>query len=601
MAIQSNFPAIKPSLLLDFANTKQLDPRITFTRASTATYYDGVTTTMAEQNLWTYSQDFDDASWLKLGASITANATTAPDGTTTADSLVSTATPASVYLTRTPTLTASQPYVISFYVKANTANFIQIITASAIVPSGYVNFNVTSGAGAIGNYGGTGITPSIVDVGNGWYRCILTIASVAGSGVIEFHLVDSATAARSATYSGTIGTGVYIWGSQLENRSAITAYTATTTQAITNYIPKLQTAASGVARFDNNPTTGESLGLLIEEQRANLVTYSSQFDNAAWTLGGSTITANIIIAPDGTLTSDKIIANASAGVSPSVYQAITVSTSTAYTWSVYAKAGEYSYLMIKAQDTTSGTNPTWFNLANGTIGTNSSGNTSTITSVGNGWYKCTVTRTPSATTGYINIQCANADNTSTLTGNGYSGIYIWGAQLEAGAFATSYIPTVASQVTRSADAASMTGTNFSSWYNQGEGTVYFETLTTTAGTDKYNFEIGDGTANNRISALSQSSNQDAYVIVNGSVVANANLAISRASSIRGAIGFKVNDIRSAFNGSLGAADTSATIPSVNALYLGSARSALVPLNGTIAKIAYYPLRVTNAQLQALTS
>jgi hypothetical protein len=354
----------------------------------------------------------------------------------------------------------------------------------------------------------------------------------------------------------------------------------------------LQSAASGVARFDNNPTTGESLGLLIEESRTNLVTYSSQFDNAAWTKYLVTTSSNTLIGPDGTLAADTLTATAGAGYHY-LRSSSDITTSGSNTFSFYVKKGTATWIMFGVTDSSLN----YFNLDTGAFGTTP--DTCSVQSVGNSWYRISVTRTLTAASCAIGI--AGSNGGATYTATGYETIYIWGAQLEAGAFATSYIPTVASQVTRAADAASMTGTNFSTWYNQGEGTVYFETLTTTAGTDKYNFEIGDGTANNRISAVSQASNQDAYVIVNGSILANANLAISRASSIKGAIGLKVNDIRSAFNGSLGAADTSATIPSVNALYLGSARSALVPLNGTISKFSYYPLRVTNAQLQALTS
>ena len=85
MSIASLYPSINPSLLLDFANSKVLDPRITFTRTTTATYYDGVTTAVAEQNLLTYSQEFDNAAWSKTSGSVTANADNAPDGTSTAD------------------------------------------------------------------------------------------------------------------------------------------------------------------------------------------------------------------------------------------------------------------------------------------------------------------------------------------------------------------------------------------------------------------------------------------------------------------------------------------------------------------------------------
>lgn len=169
-------------------------------------------------------------------------------------------------------------------------------------------------------------------------------------------------------------------------------------------------------------------------------------------------------------------------------------------------------------------------------------------------------------------------------------------------FASSYIPTVASQVTRTADNASMTGTNFSSWYNASEGTLFSDTLTLAAGTaDKYNWEIGDGTANNRFSAAGQTANQDFYVITGGVIQANSNLAISRATAIKMAAAYKVNDIQAAYNTSLGGTDTSATLPVVSTLFIGSARGGVASLNGTIKQITYYPRRLTNAELQAITS
>ena len=86
MTIQQNYPSTKPALLLDFANTKKLDPRITFTRASTATYYDGKTNAKAEENLLVRSQEFDNAIWAKTTTTVTTNSFVAPDTTASARS-----------------------------------------------------------------------------------------------------------------------------------------------------------------------------------------------------------------------------------------------------------------------------------------------------------------------------------------------------------------------------------------------------------------------------------------------------------------------------------------------------------------------------------
>jgi hypothetical protein len=232
----------------------------------------------------------------------------------------------------------------------------------------------------------------------------------------------------------------------------------------------IQTAASGVPRFDHNGATGESLGLLVEEARTNLLTYSEQFNDVAWVKDGTVVTANSIVAPDGTLTGDKLIETATTAVHRT-YSERFVAILTPYTTSVYAKAGERSWVSLAGITNTR----VWFNLATGTVGTNG-GLTASIQAVGNGWYRCSVTQTTTSIFGYLDVGVGTADNTNSYAGDGISGIYIWGAQLEAGSFPTSYIPTTSATATRAADVASITGANFSSWYNQGSGSVVANVL-----------------------------------------------------------------------------------------------------------------------------
>lgn len=617
MAIQSNFPAIKPSLMLDFASTKQLDPRITFTRASTATFYNGVTTAMAEQNLVTYSQEFDNAAWSSFSNALTrtANQTTAPDGTTTADSIVGDGTTNIHYFGQLVTLSSTSTYAFSFYAKANGLNYVQVFLGAG---TSFANFDITSGAGVTGTSGGQFGSLAIQDAGSGWFRCSLIMTNPSSSNVY-FCLVNSASATRAPSIA--VSTGIYLWGAQAEQRSAVSAYTATTTQAITNYIPKLQTAASGVARFDNNPTTGESLGLLIEESRANLLTYSSQFDNAAWTKTSSTITADTIVAPDGTLSSDKIIVDNSISIGNSnLLQNISkAATATTYTYTIYSKVAELNAILVYVRDTGSVSNraTVTFSLSSGAISTAATAfgtftsASATSTSVGNGWYRFSLTFT-SGTETAISARVYPSDSVKT-TGDGYSGLYIWGAQFEAGAFATSYIPTVASQVTRAADAASMTGTNFSTWFNQAEGTIYSEVamLDVTSTGKKAIYALNMDSNNyihggRRVGGASVSANQF-FVVVGGAeqaFILNSSAFTATNTFYKSAGAYKVNDFAQVTsNGTVGT-DALGTVPSaIGSLSIGNATAidSASYINGTIKKIAYYPLRVTNTQLQALTS
>lgn len=591
MSFSNNFPTIKPSLLLDFANTKQLDPRITFTRASTATYYDGKTTAMAEQNLLTYSQDFDNAAWAKYQSTVTANVIAAPDGTTTADKVIATAVSGSHVIYQSAGTNGIQQFV-SVYAKAAEYTNLQICLNGTGSSNAVFDLTAVTATSVIGT------TASITSVGNGWYRCVAVMTPQANTAVAIQGFPAGATANNYGNiFTGDGTSGIYIWGAQVEQRSSVTAYTATTTAPITNYIPVLQTAASGVARFDNNPTTGESLGLLIEEQRTNLLTYSSDYSNAAWNKSSASITTAANVAPDGTVTAQKIISSAAFG---QAYQLVSKATSAVtYAYSVYAKAGELSNFQLYVDSTPSGAGQYLrVNLATGSLisqgstGTGSAFVSYSITSVGNGWYRLVLVMTSDASN---NVQ---AHLSCIDSGSGFGGIYIWGAQLEAGAFATSYIATTSAQVTRAADAAGMTGTNFSSWFKADEGTVYAESTFPQVTSSR----VVDLWANstNYIAVFRSGSNLVGEVY-NGS--SQAFLSIASSNNNKFTLSYKVNDVAASLNASAVSTDTVATMPSTtpSTLYIGAYGGGGNIINGTIKKIAYYPARIPNNQLQALTS
>lgn len=609
MSIASNFPAIKPSLNLDFANTKMLDSRVTFTRASTGTYYNGVTTAKAEENLLTYSQAFDNAAWNPVNLTITANTTAAPDGTTTADTInEGTATGLHNVQQAGFSYVSGSTYTQSVFAKADTATVIQMSMQSiAFGTDSFANYDLTNGV--LGTVGSSS-TATITSVGNGWYRLTLTATATTtttqNTGFV-FLCDNNTSAARAPSYTGT-NKQLFIWGAQLEKRSVVTAYTVTTTQAITNYIPVLLTAQSGVPRFDHNPTTDESLGLLIEESRTNLVTYSEQFDNAAWTKTRSSITANAIAAPDGTITADTLVEDTTANNTHYLSRsAISVTSGTAYTISAYFKKAQrtQSALRFYPDNSAFSTGTAIFDLDTGTV-VSATAVTATIQNVGNGWYRCSATATATATANaLLGWHIANG-NTVTYTGDGYSGIYIWGAQLEAGAFATSYIQTVAATVTRAADAASMTGANFSSWYNAGEGTLFTEAKTLSVGSaSRVICEISNGTTSNRSQQTVNSSGSLVWFVNSGGVTSANSITSGSTSSntnFKIASAYKVNDFATVGNAQAAATSTSGnTALDQNNLRIGARFDDTLRINGTIKKFAYYPIRCTNAQLQALTS
>ena len=430
MSIQSNFPAIKPTLLLDFANVKALDPRVTFSRASTGTFY-GTQTAKAEENLLINSQTFQ-TNWTAARVTVATDTTAAPDGTTTADTITNTTANGAHALDQASTtsgysIVSGLPYTISVFAKKSTNDFFQITTFSAsnTLGTGRANFNLATGA--VGSVDGG--TSTITDVGNGWYRCTYTVtASASGSINIYFGIITTSTAARFESYAGVGTEAVFIWGAQLEQRSAVTAYTATTTQPITNYISQLQTAASGVARFDHNPITDESLGLLIEESRSNLILQSEDF-STTWAATRSTVATNQVVAPSGALTAD-ILQDSTDNNTHFVSQSVTT-TAVAITFSVYAKAAGRNFVTLTINDSGNVARTTFYNLSTGAVGTTGTGITASVVSVGNGWYRCIATvGTALAGSNPCVIGTASADNTASYAGNGFSGVAIWGAQVE---------------------------------------------------------------------------------------------------------------------------------------------------------------------------
>ena len=374
-------------------------------------------------------------------------------------------------------------------------------------------------------------------------------------------------------------------------------FTRSTTGTYYNSSGVLSTAAINAPRFDYNPSTLAPLGLLIEQSSTNLLTYSQDFSNAVWnktvTLGGTTT------APDGTNTGQLIYPSVS-GAFRVAYQVTAGLTLGKYTWTVYGKAQNKSWLYFNPPG--GGTVNIYFNLSTNQVGTIASGYTASIQDVGNGWRRCVVTDTTNQTYSFgAIIGVCDADNSGTATKNGTDGIYIWGSQTENLTFPTSYIPTTSAQVTRASDNASMTGTNFSSWYNQSQGTLYAES--STADTFPTAFAVGDTTANNRIqvglcpiAGLGLRS----YVITNG--VQQNNVTVGNYT-LRSFAKIALSCISGAFTGAFnGTASSTATgnMPVCTQATIGQANYTGQYQNGTFKKIAYYPVTLTNAQLQSLT-
>ena len=356
-------------------------------------------------------------------------------------------------------------------------------------------------------------------------------------------------------------------------------------------------AGVDVPRFDYDPVALACKGLLIEEARTNLFTYSSDYTND-WTLTKFT-SFGTTTSPDNTNTGYKLVPNTDSATH-SVSQTIALTSGTTYTFSVYAKAAEKTNLQLRIS-TTNDIQIT-FNVDTGEINSTVAG-TGTITDVGNGWYRCTATATCTSTASLaLRIYVAEGDNTTlTFAGNDSDGLYIWGAQLEVGAFATSYIPTVASQVTRTADVATMTGTDFSDWYNASEGTISttLQSLPNAGLGAGRAVCINNATAANSLISAWVSTTMRSRLVVGGATQFQFISGADPTNQNNICTAYKVNDFAASFNAASVLTDTLGSLWTPTQMSISSdGAGATNVYSGHIKKILYWPQRLTNNEVQA---
>jgi len=342
---------------------------------------------------------------------------------------------------------------------------------------------------------------------------------------------------------------------------------------------------------------GNWKGLLIEESRTNLLTYSNDF-SGQWTLTDVVDTANSIASPDGTSNVFYAVANSTSSNFHRFTSSCSIAQSTTYTFSAYLKAGGYTLGGLSFYDGVAYQARTLFDLSDGTINSTVEGS-ATIEDVGNGWYRCSITGTTDAAASASGTVYISVNSLYGYTGDDASGIYSYGAQLEAGAFPTSYIPTSGSTATRQKDVASMPVSDFG--YNVTEGTLLVEYTS---------FHTYTGTPYPRVLNLYESVSPRAGVeILDFNAVTNpaiydggaAQASFTFANNLgKYALAFAENDVAGCGGGGSVSTDTSCTLPIPTTLYIGMYSSSS-QLNGHIKSIQYYPRRLSNAQLQALTS
>ena len=590
---------------LRFALQKTLDPRVTFTRASTGTFVgsDGLIKTAttnearfdhnpitgeslgllveeARTNLITTSEALANIT----GASITNNTTTAPDGLVTADTLTEdTSTGAHSVNTASITWVGNTTYTFSIFLKANTRNQVNLaFGSSSFWVNSQRNATFDLSTGTVIATGGSPVVSSIEAYPNGWYRCRVTATTIAapGSSTVQIQLYVSG----STSYTGNGTSGMFFWGAQLEANAFPTSYIPTTTATATR--------AADVASV-----TGANFGVT----RTNLILQSEDFsDSITWVRTNSSVTANAATAPDGTTTADKLIVNngitsSSARITQTIVKAASATT---YTHTVFAKTGESGtgtlQIIFTDTATTSNSATSSFSTVSGTITVAASAQgtftnaSSTITEFANGWYRCSLTVTTSTET---SIQSRIYSRLPT-TGNGTSGLLIWGAQLETGSTATAYIPTTTAAVS----------VFESSFYNQTEGTVFAaSSVKSSSWTTGVLWDIGSGGAFGTGSYINWNGSQ--WTLNPNTAPVNMTSIVTTLASAANAAALKGNDSIIAANGLLGAVDSSCSMPAnPTTLTIGKGgwSGASNWFNGTIKRLTYWPVRLADPTLVSIT-
>jgi hypothetical protein len=450
------------------------------------------------------------------------------------------------------TTTAGVQYTLSIYVKPLNYNSVSFGLSNIGAGASRSDYNFSTGI--VTNAAGTA-DASMEALGNGWWRLKNTIIAAPSSGSIPTLFLDLGDTAAE-THATSEGFDVY--GGQIEEGVDLNTYIQTIG------VP------SAAPRFDHDPTTGESLGLLIEEARTNYITYSEDVGQWAKVVSNGNplpIVSSGFTSPAGDSTAWRFQGNRSTGsglvrIVPPV--AALPNPHTVF-YSIWLKSNTESNQTV--------------NLFLATAGLNA-----TVTPEWQRFY--TGPRTATTTSEYIALEIKS--NTTQDCD-----VLVWGAQLEVGSFPTSYIPTSGTALTRSTDVASITGSNFSSWYNQSEGTIFGDYGWTVTTKNLLTTAVGTGTNGN-----------------NGLLRdLGTTVTIPRIKQAVGLTNFSVGNVAtpdnqiSYVNGSVGGLAANIFSPTYPPdLQIGRQQGSSVSyLNGTISRLTYYPYRLADTRLQSLTA
>ena len=489
------------------------------------------------------------------------------------------------------TTTAGVQYTLSIYVKPLNYNSVSFGLSNIGAGASRSDYNFSTGI--VTNAAGTA-DASMEALGNGWWRLKNTIIAAPSSGSIPTLFLDLGDTAAE-THATSEGFDVY--GGQIEEGVDLNTYIQTIG------VP------SAAPRFDHDPTTGESLGLLVEESRTNNLKTSNDF--SGWLLSNITNNVSTQLSPDGSFNAAEFETTGNSATYPYNGKPGTQLPAGTYTFSVWTKFEISSSVLIYGSNLGA---LLLFDAATkqpstATIQQGASSFVGTVEEYPNGWYRLSATIIVNS--GSLVTEATVALNKNKVTTYGLpdaSGVgdvlTIWGAQLEEGSFPTSYIPTTGTALTRSADVASITGSNFSSWYNPNETTLYIESpdfpnygnLSNAAFVYISDVNVGAISVNDGIKFGTSSPSTNNRIFVTEAGVTYAGTPGVQASKF--AIAVATNDFNFVSDGTSKGTATSVVMPT------GMDRLAISsygPGYAHLSRLTYFPERLPDSSLQTMTT
>jgi len=474
----------------------------------------------------------------------------------------------------------------SIYVKAGSLSKFYVSNGSSGIG---VFFNLSNGS--VEGVTGAVIAQSITSVGGDWYRLSVTIQSAGTFLIGAYQTFVSGNYNASINYTGT-GTGtIYIQDAQLEVGLVATDYIETTTttavSGITEDLPRLD--YSGGASCPS---------LLLEPTRTN-INANSEIITA---VVGTNVSVNNTTSPDGYLNATKLIEDTSTGVHLTGFGGNLGGSvdSSVYSVSIFAKgAGRTRFQMFDNNQSIHGL--TNFDLSNGTIISGSG----KIEPYLNGWYRCIIFPSKSTSiTANLQVRIISSGTTTSYTGNGTDGLFLWGKQIESNAsYPSSYIPTYGSAVTRSQDVSYVSSAT--SLIGQTQGTLFVEGRID--GQESYNrrlLTISDGGTANKIEIFNPSNSLNIKTAGTVSTVTQFEIQsgdiLTIGDTFKVAVAYAQNDFVMYINGTQIGTDSSGNIPTTNKINLGRGDNnfnAESPINQALL----FKTRLTNGELAALTT